>query len=116
MIPEDTRGQGFEGSSEMLKNYKDLKILKKVYWVGKKDILESERMLKTLIKSLDNKHLNPWPLESLDPLLQLKWRRTKNNSIALAEIANRQGVVALPFSMGIQDIYMDLKKVDLYNV
>ncbi len=60
MIPEGTRGQGFKGSSEMLKNYKDLKVLKKVYWVGKKkDIVESGRMLKTLIKSLENKHLNP---------------------------------------------------------
>jgi hypothetical protein len=40
MIPEGTRGQGFKGSSEMLKNYKELKVLKKelkvlkkVYWV-----------------------------------------------------------------------------------
>ena len=36
-----------------------------------KDIAEIERMLKVLIKSLENKHLSPWPLESLDPLLQL---------------------------------------------
>jgi four helix bundle protein len=43
----------------------------------KKDIAEIERMLKTLIKSLKNKHLNPWPLASLDPLLQLNWRRTQ---------------------------------------
>ena len=42
----------------------------------KKDIAEIERMLKALIKSLENKPLNPWPLESLDPLLQLIWRRT----------------------------------------
>jgi len=33
-------------------------------------------MLKALIKSLENKHLNPGPLESLAPLLQLNWRRT----------------------------------------
>jgi len=47
-------------------------------WIGytKKDIAEIERMLKALIKSLDNKPLNPGPLESLDPLLQLNWRRT----------------------------------------
>jgi hypothetical protein len=37
------RGQGFKGSSEMLKNYK------KRIW--KKDIEEIERMLKALIKS-----------------------------------------------------------------
>jgi len=36
-----------------------------------KDISEIERMLKALINSLENK-----PLESLDPLLQLNWRRT----------------------------------------
>ncbi len=42
----------------------------------KKDLAEIERMLKALIKSLENKPLNPWPLESLDPLLQLNWRRT----------------------------------------
>ena len=29
-----------------------------------KDIAEIERMLKTLIKSLENKHLNPWTLFS----------------------------------------------------
>ena len=42
----------------------------------KKDLAEIERMLRALIKSLENKPLNPWPLESLDPLLQLNWRRT----------------------------------------
>ncbi len=31
MIPEGTRGQGFKGSSEMLKNYKDLKVWQKSY-------------------------------------------------------------------------------------
>jgi len=35
-----------------------------------KDIAEIERMLKALIKFLENKPLNP--------LLQLNWRRTKN--------------------------------------
>ncbi|HEA65957.1 MAG TPA: four helix bundle protein [Desulfobacterales bacterium] len=40
------------------------------------NIAEIERMLKALIKSLENKPLNPWPLESLDPFLQLNWRRT----------------------------------------
>ena len=30
----EVRVQGVKGSSEMLKNYKDLKVLKKVYWVG----------------------------------------------------------------------------------
>ena len=45
---------------------------------AKKDISEIERMLKALIKSLENKPLKPRPLESLDPLLQLNRRRTKN--------------------------------------
>ena len=31
MTPEGTRGQGFMGSSEMLKNYKDLKVWQKSY-------------------------------------------------------------------------------------
>ncbi|MBW2251824.1 MAG: hypothetical protein JRF60_14655 [Deltaproteobacteria bacterium] len=41
----------------------------------KKEIAEIERMLKKLIKSLENKPLNPGPLESLSPLLQINWRR-----------------------------------------
>ncbi len=76
MIPEGTRGQGFKGSSEMLKNYKsygsiceletqillagDLGLIEKgVLARLKKDIAEIERMLKALIKSLKNKPLNP---------------------------------------------------------
>ncbi len=67
MIPEGTRGQGFKGSSEMLKNYKeqillagDLGLIEKgVLGRLKKDIAEIERMLKALIKSLENKPLNP---------------------------------------------------------
>ncbi len=139
MIPEGSRGQGFKGSSEMLKNYKDLKVWQKSYELcleiyritakfpkeerygltsqirrsvvsipsntaegygrkttmdyirmlyisygsvceletqillagdldliekgdlgtAKKDIAEIERMLKALIKSLENNHLNP---------------------------------------------------------
>jgi len=47
----------------------------------KKDIAENERMLKALIKSLENKYLNPCTLESLYPLLQLNWRRTKKINI-----------------------------------
>jgi len=35
-------------------------------------------MLKELIKWLKSRHLNPWPLESSNPLLQLNWRRTRN--------------------------------------
>ena len=46
------RIQRFEDSSEMLKNYKELKDI-----VG--EICEVERMIKALIKSLKNKHLNP---------------------------------------------------------
>jgi four helix bundle protein len=37
----------------------------------KKDIVEIERMLRALIKYLGKKPLNPGPLESLAPLLQL---------------------------------------------
>jgi len=68
----------------MLKNYKaqilfagDLGLIEKdVLGTLKKDIAEIERILKALIKSLEHKPLNSRPLESLDPLLQLKWRRT----------------------------------------
>ncbi len=76
MIPEGTRGQGFKGSSEMLKNYKfygsvceletqillagDLGLIEKgVLGRLKKDIAEIERILKALLKSLENKPLNP---------------------------------------------------------
>ena len=120
MVPEGPRGQGFKGSSEMLKNYKELNPCKKPYELclkirrsgvpissniaegygtkttfdqirmlyisygsvckldtqillaedlgfiekgelstAKKDIAEIERMLKALIKYLENKHLNP---------------------------------------------------------
>ncbi len=76
MIPEGTRDQGFKGSSEMLKNYKsygsvcemetqillagNLGLIEKgVLGRLKNDIAEIERMLKALIKSLENKHLNP---------------------------------------------------------
>jgi four helix bundle protein len=76
MIPERTRGQGFKGSSEMLKNYKsygsvceletqillagDIGLIENGVWDRlKKDIAEIERMLKALIKSLENKPLNP---------------------------------------------------------
>ncbi len=33
-------------------------------------------MLKALIKSLENKHLDPWILESLTPFFQLIGRRS----------------------------------------
>jgi hypothetical protein len=59
VIPEGTRDQGFKRSNEMLKNYKELKVKKGVLGRLKKDILESGRMLKALIKSLENKPLNP---------------------------------------------------------
>jgi hypothetical protein len=88
VIPEGSRGQGFKGSSEMLKNYKGLKVWQKsyelcleIYRITAKfpkeerygltsqirrsvvyihtNIAEIERMLKTLIKSLENKPLNP---------------------------------------------------------
>jgi hypothetical protein len=49
MVPEGTRAQGFKGSSEMLK---------------------------ALIKSLEYQPLSDRILESLAPLLQLKWRRS----------------------------------------
>ena len=51
----------------MLKNYKEQILLagdlgfieKGVLGTVKKDLAEIERMLKALIKSLENKHLNP---------------------------------------------------------
>ena len=56
----------------------DLDLIEKDEWgTLNKDISKTERMLKALIKDLENKPLNPGPLESLDPLLQLNWRRTK---------------------------------------
>jgi len=65
---------------------KDLDLIEKgELGTPKKDIAEIDRMLKALIKSLEYKPLNPCrrsrrilrgPLESLDPLLQLNWRRT----------------------------------------
>ena len=70
MIPKGTRGQGFKGSSEMLKNCLETQILlvgnldlieKGELGTLKKDIAEIERMLKALIKSLENKPLNPRP-------------------------------------------------------
>ncbi|MBW2573439.1 MAG: four helix bundle protein [Deltaproteobacteria bacterium] len=73
---EDSRIQGSKGSSEMLKNYisygsvceletqillaGDLDLIEKSeLGTLKKDIAEIERMLKALIKSLENKPLNP---------------------------------------------------------
>jgi hypothetical protein len=67
VIPEGTRGQGFKGSSEMLKNYKkqillagDLGLIEKgVLGRLKNYIAQIERILKALLKSLENKPLNP---------------------------------------------------------
>jgi len=51
----------------MLKNYKELNVWQKSYELclkiyritAKKDMAEIGRMLKALIQSLENKHLNP---------------------------------------------------------
>jgi hypothetical protein len=80
VISEGSRIPGFKGSSDppknrrikMLKNYKELKVWQKSYELclkifglrsdalhQKKDIAEIVRMLKSLIKSLKNKPLNP---------------------------------------------------------
>jgi four helix bundle protein len=81
VIPKGPRGPGFKDPSEMLKNYKELKVWPygsvceletQILLAGdldliekgelgqlKKDIAEIERMLKALIKSLENKPLNP---------------------------------------------------------
>ena len=76
MFIKGSRTPGFKGSSEMLKNYisygsvcelerqillaGDLDLIEKSE-LGplKKDIAEIERLLKALIKSLENKPLNP---------------------------------------------------------
>ena len=39
-------------------------------------IAEVEKILKTMIKAFESKHLTPRSLEPLDPLLQLNWNRT----------------------------------------
>ena len=44
----------------MLKKYKELKVFKE-------KIEEVGRMLKALMKFLEEKHLNPWALESSNP-------------------------------------------------
>jgi hypothetical protein len=48
-----------------------------------RDIGEVERMLKALIKSLKNKHLNPRILESLTPFSQPNGRRTLNINVRI---------------------------------
>ena len=68
-----SRIQGVEWNAKELQRFKGIE--KGVLGRLKKGIAEIERMLMALIKSLENKPLNPWPLESLDPLLQLKGRR-----------------------------------------
>ncbi len=55
-------------------------------------------MLKSLIKSIENKPLNPIPLESLGPLLQLNWRRTsfvKYRRVCICKV----GVVSILLSV-----------------
>jgi hypothetical protein len=47
-----SRIQGFKDSSEILKNYKELQKLRA-------EMGDVDRMLKALIKSLENKHLDP---------------------------------------------------------
>ena len=57
----------------------DLDLIEKVeLGTLKKDITKIESMLKARIKSLEKKSLDPCPLESLDPILQLFWRRTNH--------------------------------------
>jgi len=46
---KDSRIRGFKGSSKMLKNYKELRT----------EVGDVERMLKALIKSLENRPLDP---------------------------------------------------------
>ena len=64
---KDSRIPGVQDSSVMLKNYKELNVWQKSYKVclhiykdtkrfPKGDV---ERILKAMIKSLENKHLNP---------------------------------------------------------
>ena len=84
---KDSRIPGFQGSSDMLKNYKELRLAKIVYTIAygsvceletqvmisgdlgyvekerlgelRGEIGDVERMLKALIKSLESKHLDP---------------------------------------------------------
>jgi len=43
-----------------------------------KGIAEIERMVKALIKSLEKKPLNPWPLESLNPFFCITFYNFKD--------------------------------------
>ena len=43
----------------------------------REEIGDCERILKTMIKSLEDKHLNPRILDSLNPFSQLIGRRSK---------------------------------------
>ena len=84
VIPKGTRVQGFKWKAKKHSDNatyillaKDLDLIEKGELdTLQKDIAEIERMLKALIKFLANRPLDPWPLKSLDPLLQLNWRRT----------------------------------------
>jgi len=44
----------------------------------RKDTGDVEAMLKSMSKSLENKHLNPRILDPLDPFFQLSGRNTRN--------------------------------------
>jgi len=60
MIPEGTRGQGFKGLSERKKDIAEGYGRKTTRdYIRMLYMAESERMLKPLIKSLENKPLNP---------------------------------------------------------
>jgi len=86
---KDSRGQGFEDSSELitpLKNFKsetqmllsgDLGYIEDAILKGIKDeIHEVERVLKALIKSLENKPLNP---RILYYFLPTSWEKNQKN-------------------------------------
>ena len=76
VIPKGTRVQGFKWKAKKHSDNatyillaKDLDLIEKGELdTLQKDIAEIERMLKALIKSLEIKPSNPWPLGPLDPL------------------------------------------------
>ena len=60
---KDSRIRGVKDPSEMLKKYKELE-----------EIGDVDRILKAMIKALENKHLNPGPL---GPFLTINWEKNQ---------------------------------------
>ena len=65
----------------------DLDLIKKGEWgTLKKDTAKIERMLKAMIKSIESKHLTPWPLDRNAPCKPCPLGRSLGSYIKIAEI------------------------------